>query len=87
MDKFLLQNICFCGTLFSGFLLLMAVITKITNGLFFSRMPQEFIRDQSDPRFDVEGKAGQLFSRVILKYVPPFFIAFLLGFIWTTLLT
>lgn len=78
MDSFTIKQIAFAGIACTGVLLLLAIITKITKGLFIARFPHEFIQDSTDPRYEKERQAGNLFSRLVFKYVPPFFIGFLL---------
>lgn len=68
----------FAGVLVTGFLLLFALLIRVTHGLFFSRPPERFLQDQTDPRYEAERQAGQAFSRWVLHYLPPFFFAFLL---------
>ena len=82
MDTFLLLKISFYGLFFTGFLLLTAILTKITCGLFWSRTPKEFIEDQHEPYYEQERKIGSSYSDFVLKYLTPFFLAFLIIFIW-----
>ncbi|MFQ7237171.1 MAG: hypothetical protein ACLRPU_20035 [Enterococcus hulanensis] len=78
MDRHMLEQIGFGGIVFTGFLLLIAVLPKWTNGLFVARFPWDFIKHKNDPRFEAERRAGKAYSNFIFKYVPPFFIGFLL---------
>ncbi|WP_265459640.1 hypothetical protein [Enterococcus sp. HY326] len=68
----------YAGLLATGFLLVLAALMKKTHGLFWSRTPQEFIEDANNPKFDIEKSVGNKFIKVVFKYVPPFFIGFLL---------
>ena len=78
MDRYMLEQIGFGGIIVTGLLLLIAVLPKWTNGLFVARFPWEFRKDRDDPRFEMERRIGKKYSQFIFKYVPPFFIGFLL---------
>lgn len=66
------------GLFVTGFLLLLALMIRLTHGLFFSRTPKRFLEDQNDPRYDHERRAGLAFSHFVLCYLPPFFLGFLI---------
>lgn len=68
----------FAGLFVTGFLLLLALMIRLTHGLFFSRTPKRFLEDQNDPRYDNERRVGLAFSRFVLHYLPPFFLGFLI---------
>lgn len=70
------------GLFFTGMLLLTAFLAKVTGGVFWSRTPKDFIEDQSNPYYQSEQEIGSRYSHLILKYITPFFIAFLILFIW-----
>ena len=68
----------FAGLFVTGFLLLLALMIRLTHGLFFSRTPKRFLEDQNDPRYGDERRVGLAFSRFALHYLPPFFLGFLI---------
>ena len=68
----------FAGLFVTGFLLLLALMIRLTHGLFFSRTPKRFLENQNDPRYDHERRVGLAFSRFVLRYLPPFFLGFLI---------
>lgn len=75
--------ILFSGLFITSFFLLLALIMKQTKGLFFSRSPQRFIKDQDNPRYERERQVGLAFSSFVLHYFPPLFLAFLIiSFLW-----
>lgn len=78
----LITVLIFSGLFATTTLLALALAAKWSGGLFFSRMPQQFQKDRNDPRFELERRTGQAYSRFVLKYVPPFFIGFLLLSLW-----
>lgn len=78
-----IQNLAAAGVFFTGLLLLIALFTKITNGLFIARFPWDFVKDSKDPRFENERIAGIRFSQFVFKYLPPFFIGFVLIALFT----
>lgn len=78
MDRYTLRLIAFAGILGTGPFLLCAFLMKLTNGLFLSRLPHQFVQDRHDPQYEHERQAGQRFSKLAFKYLPPFFIGFLL---------
>lgn len=86
MDSYLIKEIAFAGISGTGLLLCIALITRLTNGLFFSRFPWDFVRHREDPRFEAERRAGKAYSQFVFKYVPPFFIGFVLLFVLSYLL-
>lgn len=51
---------------------------KQTNGLFWSRMPQDFLKDRHDPKFENERKIGKAFSKAVLTFFPALAIVFLI---------
>lgn len=81
MDSHSIQEIALAGIFCTGLLLSIALITRFTNGLFFSRFPWQFVIDREDPRFEAERRVGKAYSRIVFKYVPPFFIGFILIFL------
>lgn len=85
MDIYSIKQIAFAGIACTGILLLLAVLTRITKGLFIARFPHQFIQDSTDPRYEWERRAGNRFSKFILTYVPPFFIGFLVILLLTYL--
>ena len=64
--------------LISGVFTLIAFVTTLTGGLFFSRTPDQFKRDLNDPRYDTEKRIGLRFSKFIFTYITPLFIAALI---------
>lgn len=75
--------ILFAGLFITGFFLLLAFTIRKTKGLFFSRSPQRFLKDQDDPRYKTERQVGLAFSTFVLHYFPPLFLAFLiLSLLW-----
>lgn len=72
----------YIGLTVSFLLLFLAAYFKITGGLFLARPPQRFQQDRQLPKYQKERRAGIAFSRLIFKYIPPFFIGFLLLTIW-----
>ncbi|MBP2097532.1 hypothetical protein [Enterococcus rivorum] len=70
------------GLLFTGILLLTAFLAKVTGGLFWSRTLKDYWEDLNSPYYQQEQEIGSNYSHLILKYVPPFFIAFLIIFVW-----
>lgn len=70
--------------LFASLVLLgLSVLIQTTNGLFWSRRPQEFLSDREDPIFETERQVGQWLSEVLLKYVPKVAITLLILLIAT----
>lgn len=86
MDSYLIKEIAFAGISFTGLLLCIALITRLTNGLFLSRFPWEFVKHREDPRFEAERRTGKAYSRFVFKYVSPFFIGFVVIFVLSYLL-
>lgn len=76
MDSHSIQQLAFVGLIFTGQLLLIAFFTKLTNGLFIARFPSEFLQDKNDPNYESERKLGNCFRNFVFKYIPPFFIGF-----------
>ncbi|MDT2735772.1 hypothetical protein P7H00_01330 [Enterococcus pseudoavium] len=76
MDIYSIQQIAFAGLICTALLLLIALFTKLTNGLFIARFPFEFLKDMNDPRYENEKRFGNRFRIFIFKYIPPFFIGF-----------
>ena len=85
LDSHVIRDIAFAGIFCTGLLLVIALITRLTNGLFFSRFPWQFVNDRDDPRFEAERRAGKAYSYFIFKCVPTFLIGFLLLLLWTYL--
>lgn len=69
-----IQRILIIGLCLTIFLLLFALLLKMTNGLFWARFPQDFLTDKNNPRFETERKAGKMFSYFVFSYIPPIFI-------------
>lgn len=86
MDSYLIKEIAIAGISCMGLLLCIALITCLTNGLFLSRLPWDFVKHRDDPRFETERKAGKAYSQFVFKYIPPFFIGFVLILVLSYLL-
>lgn len=76
MDTF--TAIVFGGLLVTSILLAFALLLRQTNGLFWARTTEQFKKDRHNPRFAKERNAGQRFSVLVIHYVSPIFVAFLL---------
>ncbi|MGX7196361.1 hypothetical protein [Enterococcus olivae] len=76
LDTF--STIVVAGIFVTSLLLLIAFLLRLTKGLFLARLPEQFKKDRYDPRFAKERNAGQRFSALVFRYVPPFFVAFAL---------
>ncbi len=74
------------GLIITSFLLLIAWPLRFTNGLFFARSPQGFMRDRNDPRYEKERQAGKKLARLVFRYIPPFFLIFLFGYLLSLLI-
>ena len=85
MDIYSIKQIAFAGIACTGVLLLLAILTRITKGLFIARFPHEFVQDSTDPKYERERRAGNRFSHFVFTYVPPFFIGFLILLLLTYL--
>lgn len=85
MDIYSIQQIAFGGLWCTSILLLIAFITKLTNGLFIARFLSDFVNDSTDPKYEKERRNGNKYRKLILKYVPPFFIGFVLILLMTYL--
>lgn len=72
-------------SLLSFILVGFAIVIKRTNGLFWSRPPQDFIKDSYDPNFENERAVGLKASEAMIKYITPIAIAFLILFILSLL--
>ena len=77
-----LETLVYVGVFGTGLLLMLAWSLKKTSGLFFARSLNSFREDREKPEFERERRVGQLFSTKVLKYVPPFFIGFVLLMCW-----
>lgn len=73
-----LINWLFLGVSISGFLLLIAIFMKKSDGLFLARTINQYKDDQNNPEYEKERQVGKNASKYILKYVPPFFLGFLI---------
>lgn len=82
MSVYMVQQVSFIGVFFTGILILVAILMKVTGGLFLARTSKEFINDKNKPKYEKEKTAGHIFSRLILKYVPAFFFGFLILLLW-----
>ena len=78
MDINSIQQLAFAGIILTALLLLVAFFTKLTNGLFIARFPFEFLQDKNDPSYENERRFGNRLRFLIFKYVPPFFIGFVI---------
>ncbi|MGK0605460.1 hypothetical protein [Enterococcus gilvus] len=78
MDINSIQQLAFAGIMLTTLLLLIAFFTKLTSGLFIARFPFEFLQDKNDPSYENERRFGNRFRFFIFKYVPPFFIGFVI---------
>lgn len=74
-----IEFFAFGGLTLSGILLLLSVLLKITDGRFWS-IPFSAFFDRK-----TESEIGLMLRRVILKFVPPFFIFFLVFFLYVML--
>lgn len=83
MDIYSIQQYAFGGLWLTIILLLIALITKHTHGLFIARFPSEFVKDRNDPRYENERTIGNRYMKFVFKYVPPFFIGFLIIILMT----
>lgn len=73
-----LLNFALGGVTLCGILLLFSVFLKLTGGLYwFIPFSLIFIKDRNTER-----RIGLELRRLILKYIPPFFIGFLLIFLY-----
>ena len=77
-----ITNFAFLGLFMTSFLLLMAVLLSKTKGLFLARSLKELNNDQRKANTEKERQIGQQISAWIFKYIPPFFAAFLLLFLF-----
>lgn len=68
----------FLGVSISGFLILISIFMKKSDGLFLARTINQYKSDRNNPEYKKERKVGKNASKYILKYVPPFFIGFLI---------
>jgi hypothetical protein len=83
MDK---QTLLLAGLILTGLLLLVAWPLRFTGGLFWSRTIHGFFKDRADPRYEAERKTGLAFQQFVFHYIPPFFIIFLLGYLFLSFL-
>ncbi|GCF92984.1 hypothetical protein NRIC_08750 [Enterococcus florum] len=72
-----MEQVAYVGIMITGVMLLMAILMKQTNGLFWARFPHEFIRDLHDPRFKDERRIGKMYCHFTFTYISPFFLGFL----------
>lgn len=74
----------FMGLSVTGFLLIIALFMKISNGLFWARTIEQYKQAKNDPNFKQERDAGKKITNWIFKYIPPIFTGFviLLILIW-----
>ncbi|MDT2781958.1 hypothetical protein ACODG4_00765 [Vagococcus fluvialis] len=80
-----LTNWLFLGIAISGFLIIIAFFMKRSDGLFLARTITQYQSDKNNPKYDTERHVGNKATNFILKFVPPFFIAFLILLILKTL--
>lgn len=85
MDIMNIQKLLIVGLGVTLFLLLFAFLLKLTNGLFWSRFPTEFISDRNDSRYEAERKAGKFFYHFVFNYIPPIFVVFVITLLLTYL--
>ncbi len=78
----LISGLIFFGFSATTLLLILGTLLKISGGLFWSRPPQRFKDDQNAPEFETEERLGKAFYHVVFKYVPPFFLGFVLLLFW-----
>lgn len=83
MTIIVFQKILIVGLGCTIFLLLFALLLKITNGLFWARFPSEFLADKNDPRFETERNIGKKIAHFLFNYVSPLFIALLILLVLT----
>jgi len=83
MDVSMIRQIAFAGISSTLVLITIAFYTKLTHGLFISRFPWDFSKHRADPRYETEREIGKRFSTFVFKYVPPFFIGFIIIFLLT----
>ncbi len=80
-----LTNWLFLGIAIIGFLIIIAFFMKRSDGLFLARTITQYKSDKNNPKYDTERHIGNKATKFILKFVPPFFIAFLILLILKTL--
>lgn len=68
----------FLGVSISGFLILIAIFMKKSDGLFLARTIDQYKSDKNNSKYEEERHIGKNASKYILKYIPPFFIGFLI---------
>ncbi|MHC5226804.1 hypothetical protein ACYSNW_00850 [Enterococcus sp. LJL99] len=57
--------------LISLIIVIFGYVIKQTNGLFLSRLPNDFKTDRYNPEFEYERKIGNKISKFILKWIVP----------------
>lgn len=51
--------------------LILGVVLKKTNGLFLARLPQQFLIDRDDPKFEKERRVGKKMQQMAYRYILP----------------
>ncbi|MGM0240897.1 hypothetical protein [Enterococcus sp. AZ103] len=64
------------GILITTFFFLLALSINRTNGLFFSRLPKQFLKDSNNPQYELEREFGKKFVAIVFKIFPPIFLGF-----------
>lgn len=85
LDISTIRQIAFAGLSSTIVLITIAFYIKITNGLFIPRLPWDFIKHRTDPKYELERQIGKRFSTFVFSYIPPFFIGFLIILLLTYL--
>lgn len=62
-------------------------ILKKTNGLFLARLPQQFLIDRDDPKFEKERQAGKKMQQMAYRYILPLTLLSWLIFIFSLMLS
>ena len=65
-----IQLFALLGIIISVILLLLGLCFRATDGLFFSRTPQEYKRDRHDPKYELERQVGLRMATVLLRFSP-----------------
>lgn len=71
-----LVNWLFLGVSISGFLLIIALFMKRSNGLFLARTITQYKTDKDKAEYEKERHIGKTATDYILRYVTPIFIGF-----------
>ncbi|MGM0125247.1 hypothetical protein IGI37_002645 [Enterococcus sp. AZ194] len=68
--------IIYLGFAVTAFLLLMALLTKFSSGLFLARTFLGFQKDRYHPNYKKERAVGAHYRRFVFRYISPIFIGF-----------